>query len=406
MQASHSAIKYIIFSLVIFGVVYLVAMIGDFLLLRSMNAQAEAIGSEGRRIMNERYQTQDRALIAEAENEGFQYRILLPLLIEETADLSDLGREVGFAPLGLEANSKLFICNEGHGPLTITTDRFGFRNHDTVWDTQDGDLVLVGDSFAFGVCQQEQATIAGRLGEKYDVRNLSFPGATAVHYAAMLKTFGPRIGADKVVMIFYSNDNMSIEASQLYHDLFFSTQTDPSNFFDEREGATPAPAHNKFYKEARARVQAEKQAASQGEPGVLERSLKRAGKFLSHYSFPGVRTVVNSYRRALEDSADAIDLAVRTLKDHCADAECAPLILYIPNSPFWDPDPRSAGFAQSIAEISGEYEIPFLDLTNELAALGREKAYAEAGIHLSPEGYALVADAVTKYFNQNAASPD
>ena len=60
----------------VFAFVYLIAMFGDFLLMRTINAQIDAVGGEGRRIMNERYQTQDRALIAEAEREGYKYRIL------------------------------------------------------------------------------------------------------------------------------------------------------------------------------------------------------------------------------------------------------------------------------------------------------------------------------------------
>ncbi|WP_171209601.1 MULTISPECIES: GDSL-type esterase/lipase family protein [unclassified Ruegeria] len=378
--------------------IYLIAMFGDFLLMRSIKAQVEAIGGEGRRIVNERYQTQDRALIAEAEAEGYHYRILLPLLIEETDHLSELSRDVRVAPLGLEANSKLFICNEGHGPLKITTDRFGFRNPDSVWDTQDSELVLVGDSFAFGVCQQDSKTIAGLLGGRYDTRNLSFPGATAVHYAAMLKTFGPTIDADKVVMIFYANDNMPIAQSQLYHDLFFGAQADASDFFADPEMMMPNPALQNIDAAARSQVLAGKQADKPHRTGFLARNLQRVEKVLSHYNFPGVRSVVASVRRAQVDATDSVELAVQTLNDHCAAMGCSPLIIYIPNSQFWDPDARSAEFAELVAQISGVYDIPFIDFTNDLNALGRETAYADAGIHLSETGYALVAEAISNFF--------
>ena len=149
MTSSPTRLLNFIFALVVLTIVYLVAMLGDFVLMRTLNAQADAVGGEGRQIMNERYQTQDRALISEAKRQGYMYRILLPSLAEEVEHLQDLARDFGFVPLGLEANSKLFICNEGHGPLKLTTDRFGYRNPDAAWEEPTSDLILVGDSFAF-----------------------------------------------------------------------------------------------------------------------------------------------------------------------------------------------------------------------------------------------------------------
>ncbi|WP_425082405.1 SGNH/GDSL hydrolase family protein [Ruegeria arenilitoris] len=384
--------------------VYLIAMFGDFLLMRAFDAKIGTAAAEGRRIMKERFLTQDIALIAEAKNDGYHQGVLLPLLIEETGDLAELSREVGFAPIGMEANSKLYICNEGHGPLKITTDRFGYNNLDSSWDTQGNKLAIIGDSFAFGMCQPNSKTIAGYLGDQYDTLNLSFPGANAVHYAAMLKTFGPKIGADKAVMIFYSNDNMPIKYAQLYYDLFFGPHADPSGYFDDSVAMALAPSHKKFYEIAQARVLAERQATRYSGTGFLARNLRRSKKVLSHYNFPGVQAVVHSYRRTLEDATDSINLAVKTLKNHCVAEACTPLILYIPNSQFWDPDTRSPDFSRLVAEVSGEYGIPIIDLTSELELLGREKAYADAGIHLSEVGYAVVADAVINFFeNDNAA---
>ena len=399
MKSSSSAILNYVFTLMVFGVVYLMAMFGDFLLMRTINAQIDAVGGEGRRIMNERYQTQDRALIADAESEGYTYRILLPPLVEEVEELRDLGRKFGFAPLGLEANSELFICNEGHGPLKLSTDRFGFRNQDAAWDTPTSELVLLGDSFAFGVCQQDHHTIAGLLGNRYNILNLSFPGATAVHYAAMLKTFGPKIDADRVVMIFYSNDNKPIKSSQLYHELFFGPQANTSGFFDTSDGISPAPAHQEFYQAARAEALRKKETTRQVRTGFLARNIARMKKLLSHYSFPGVRAMFKSYFSALEDATESINLAVTTLSDHCGATGCSPLIVYIPNSQFWDPDTRSTEFANLVTGSADKFGIPYLDLTQELKKLGRE-AYADAGIHLSKTGYVLVADAIGDFFER------
>lgn len=399
MKSARATLLNSVFALIVFAVIFLIAMFGDFLLLRTINAQIDAVGGEGRQIMNERYQTQDRSFIAEAESEGYQYRILLPPLAEEVKDLRDLGRKSGFAPLGLESNSKQYICNEGHGPLKLSMDRFGFRNQDVVWDKPASELVLLGDSFAFGVCQQYPNTIAGHLSTQYDLLNLSFPGATAVHYAAMLKTFGPKIKADRVVLIFYSNDNKPIKSSQLYYDLFFGPEANNSGFFDMSDVVVPTPAHQEFYRLARAEALRRKDATQRHRSGFMARNFPRLKKVLLHYSFPGVQAMAELYFSGLEDSADSINLAISTLKDHCKNSGCSPLIVYIPNSQFWDPDTRSPEFANSIARIADKLGIPYLDLTNEINKLGHE-AYADAGIHLSEIGYAIVADTISDFFSE------
>lgn len=403
MKIARTNLFKVVFTLVIYSIVYGIAIIGDFVLMRKINNQVDAIGGEGRRIMNDRYQMQDLALIAAAEREGYQYRILLPSVIEKSPKLQVLSTKFGFAPLGLEANKKLSICNEGDGLLKLSTDRFGFRNLDSVWNTTlTNRFVLVGDSFAFGLCQQHQNSLVGHLGSQFNIVNLSFPGATAVHYAAMIKIFQPRIKADKVVLIFYANDNMSVQGSQHYHDLFFGPQSAASRYFDQSGVLMPAAAHQDFYQAVREEVQHQKDIELQEEKGNTNSALRRIKQLFSHYSFPGARTVFKAYRSSREDGTDSLELAVGTLRMYCQSTKCKPLVVYIPNSQFWDPDGRSAEFAASVANTTEKYGISFIDLSNEINRLGAD-AYSKAGIHLSGSGYALVAGAIRDYFSREKA---
>lgn len=52
-------------------------------------------------------------------------------------------------PLGYEAHSDTISCNEGGFWPHFLTDRYGFNNKDTVWDSNNKrNVLLVGDSFA------------------------------------------------------------------------------------------------------------------------------------------------------------------------------------------------------------------------------------------------------------------
>lgn len=382
--------------LIVAALIYGIAVLGDFFLMRAINAQADLLRGDARRLMAERHQTQDLALIAQAENEGFERRIILPLLVEETPRLKAIADTYGFAPLGLQADARLYICNEGHGALKLTTDRFGFRNDDRHWDSPDVDTVLVGDSFAFGACQPQADTIAGRLAGLATL-NLSFPGALPVHYAAMIRTFGPKISTGRMVVVFYPNDKGPLALSPGYHDWFFGPDADISGFFATVDPPTPSPVHRDFYGIARAEARAQRSAAAPAPNGAISRNMARVGKVLKHASLPALRSQIRTFWLAGQDASEGTRLAIGELSRHCAEAGCAPLVVYIPNSPFWDPDPTSAEYAATIGQISAGAGVEFLDMTAPLSELGRD-GYADLGIHLSAAGYALVADAINAHF--------
>ena len=74
------------------------------------------------------------------------------------------------------------------------------------------------------------------------------------------------------------------------------------------------------------------------------------------------------------------------------------MLVYIPNSEFWRPDPRSAAYRQALKVYANRLYpgMPWVDTTPNLAALGI-KAYAPMGGHLSAEGYAAVAQAIDQH---------
>ena len=50
------------------------------------------------------------------------------------------------------------LCIEGEGYVYYNSDRFGFRNSDSLWETKFHDLIITGDSFSDSSCVQKTIT--------------------------------------------------------------------------------------------------------------------------------------------------------------------------------------------------------------------------------------------------------
>jgi hypothetical protein len=109
-------------------------------------------------------------------------------------------------PLSGPARANTVYCDEGQGWLSFVADRFGFNNPDSAWD-QPIDVMLVGDSYAFGQCvpteygPMAQLRALGRKGVSvgYSVTGTIAQYATFVEYVVPFK---PRY----VVWTIFEND--------------------------------------------------------------------------------------------------------------------------------------------------------------------------------------------------------
>ena len=70
--------------------------------------------------------------------------------------------------------TNFILCSEGYGIKKFTTDRFGFRNPDYLWD-QNIDTVIIGDSFVEGQCVDYNQSLSGILESYHWYWWYSFP---------------------------------------------------------------------------------------------------------------------------------------------------------------------------------------------------------------------------------------
>ncbi len=94
-----------------------------------------------------------------------------------------------------------------------TSDRYGFRNDDNLWD-QKVDIILIGDSFVQGFAVQEGENISETFNENsnYLMINLGIGGSGAISELARLREYIGEIDADYVFWVYQeSNDLASID---------------------------------------------------------------------------------------------------------------------------------------------------------------------------------------------------
>ena len=374
--------------------IYFLLCIGDYLVARSIDRQAERLNPEARRIEAERVVRQDAPQMAQAMSQGYR-PLLFPALFEQPG-FRDLALEAGVVPLAAQPLTRLMFCNEGGGLVRYYSDRFGMRNADSVWDVPVIDVALVGDSYVHGACVEDADTLVSRLqtpGRR--VVNLGTSGNNAIHYAAVLKAFLPALRPRYAVLVLYPNDNED-ERDSLFRPLTIDASPAYVQLLDGKR--LPGQIYQRLgplFARAEALALWQRQRADSG-TADLRFVLDRTGRYLALRHLRQLAGL--AWRRLVDpDLAWSSQLAIDTLAAQCAPPQCQPVLAYIPNSAFWRPDFRAPGYRAALkayAEASHP-AMRWLDTGPGLEALD-VAAYAHQGPHLSAAGYAVVAEQITR----------
>ena len=372
---------------------YAMLVVGDYILARRISSAQEKIVSAPDAIEIKRSIEEDIPQRAEAIKSGYK-ALIYPDVIERNRSLNEIAKRIGIAPLAPHPLSNLYYCNEGYGLIKYKSDRFGFRNDDALWDSKKRDIVLIGDSFTHGACVSDELTIGGVLGKHWNVLNLASGGNNPVHYAAIAKTFLTVIKPSVVIIVFYANDNDDRNQDSLYYKQYFEGKA--KYFEDEMSSRLKlSTGIRNFYLEAESIVRSISDANGEiAEPLRFFDRGSAATRIKKYLKLPNIRQELGMIRGELNIQTGRLpfssQLAIDTLVAECKAVGCVPIVTYIPNSPFWSPDPRSESYSALLGEYAKEVGVKFLDNTTSIRSLG-ESAYASKGKHLSPAGYNLVA---------------
>lgn len=116
--------------------------------------------------------------------------------------------DTAFRPLSTApSHSTVLLCDEDRPMLSYVSDRFGFDNPDSVWNTAQADMALVGDSYTVGVCVPSDQAIPGRLRAHGTVLNLGVSGTGPLQELALLREYAAPLRPRQVVWVFYEGND-------------------------------------------------------------------------------------------------------------------------------------------------------------------------------------------------------
>ena len=326
---------------------------------------------------------------------------ILPYVYTQDYNLHPLKKFVkkhDIIPLGTLPYKDLILCSEGYEVIKIKTDRFGFRNNDSLWTSKDVETVLIGDSFADGQCVQEEFSIAGILNKKgHKTLRLAQGGYSSIHYAFMAKIFLPIIKPKNLVILFHENDYDLIDVNEYHYKYFFKKNiNDYINFVD----LEPYPNEtlksfdediNNFINEVH----------KQNKYSIFDTTKMNFDKLKKYFFLSNIQKNFSSLtnpKKLLGSNSLAIDTAI----DVCKNIKCNVHFVLIRGSNYWDPQPdfyyeNYKSSLQIYLEKNGKELITF----DNIIDYKNKKNYAPKGPHGSVEFNNIVESKIYKILNTN-----
>ena len=113
-------------------------------------------------------------------------------------------------PLGGIAHKTTVFCREADDMITYKSDRYGFRNNDSLWDSAI-DIVAVGDSFVQGACMDENSHLVSALRNTWpNTLNLGSFGNGPLSNIATISEYALK-KKPKYVLWFYVANDLAID---------------------------------------------------------------------------------------------------------------------------------------------------------------------------------------------------
>ncbi|MDA7704007.1 hypothetical protein N8794_00085 [Candidatus Pelagibacter sp.] len=137
---------------------------------------------------------------------------------------------INFFPLSGKSYSKTIDCNENGYYSVYDSDRYGFNNLDKVWDQENTEYLLLGDSFVQGSCVNRPNDISSLLASlsKKNVINLGYGGNGPLLEYASLKEFYPK--SVKNILWFYYEGNDVKNLQRELSNRFLRNYMENNNF--------------------------------------------------------------------------------------------------------------------------------------------------------------------------------
>ncbi|WP_424981665.1 hypothetical protein [Maritalea sp. S77] len=370
-----SWIKNIVLVTISFCFCYFLLIVGDWFIGRTME---QAINrnlaySEAAEVENQRVQSEDIPQRERAISEGFS-PMIYPSLLDPIQQEYPLIAGLPF--------TDTYYCNEGYGLIKYRSDRFGFRNEDSLWDKEPR-KIMIGDSFVHGACVPDESTIPYLLSKELNetVMNLGIGGNDPSHYYAYAKLFVPLVKPTELYVVFYANDKGIEDKSAVE----YAYVEEDKKIFDKSEISLFDVDY--FKKEGeRATALLKKQSEAKMQASLIDRAYNAV---IRHSKLPEISNIIFQKKSSFHMTRRTIE----RVSGLCNDYECNVIVGFIPNSEYFRPDSHADEYGNRIAKLTEQLGLDFVDGRNLLDRTKNSLDYALKGPHLSPVGYKKMADA-------------
>jgi hypothetical protein len=307
-------------------------------------------------------------------------------------------------PLGAASNTNMVYCNESGTRLVYRTDEHGFNNPPGQWD-KPADIVMIGDSFTEGACVPPEMNMAARFRKQFpNTLNLGKGGNDATFALATVQEIVPKLKPKIVLWFFFVPNDVEDIALNLERQPIMQRYLENPEY---RQGVLgmqnkiDAAIHERI-RQVASGLEADQFAKKFQNFKVLYSIRDRVAKAL------GWRSRFNSsdpanYRKSLE-TLPVIARRIKTIVERSGGHLIA---IDLPDNEtvtgIWDMTPLRRA---AIEAISGA-GVPVLDMMAEFRKNPdpAQYFYFRRFSHYTPEGYRLVADAVSKAISERKLLP-
>ena len=276
-------------------------------------------------------------------------------------------------------NSNIVYCDENGFFNNWQSDEIGFRNP----PEQMGlpiDIMIIGDSFAEGACENEAGTIAGLFREKGDkVVNLARGGSGPLFQLATLIEYGNAFQARELIwIVFTGNDLLNLREEKTTLLSEYLTENFSQDLFENRDLASQELAN--FLD---AEVSANKQRFDSGTPYPVN---KGYGESLDHLEAQQKESLL------LEKVVDKVNFISQKQQKL--------LRIVIINHYSYDPVFQDIT-SEVIRNFANAHDIPYIELTRDFLTINRA-LFTKAGPHFSAEGYRTVGEIIFTWLHASS----
>ena len=327
-------------------------------------------------------------------------------------------KEIGIYPIGSLPNTKTYLCNEGYGLITYKSDRFGLRNYDQKWKiaNKKSNIFVLGGSFLHGMCVPEEATITSNIEKKTKINtiNLGSGGNGPYQNIAILRSMVKPI-LDKsnmqqiVLIIFYPANNEAYNA----RDEKLLNLSNPIIDFSIKEGITPVDSYTKEINSfIRNNFLEEKDKIILKLKSWKNNDFRESTFYNLLTLYPARRDIGRKFMKVSnfkikenekenekENKPDPSRESMMVLSEICKN-RCQPIIAYIPNSNFWNPDSRASEYKIYLQNMAMRMNIGFIDGEKVISRNNRSD-YSPSSGHLSIDGYKKFSDLISDFIKSS-----